>query len=179
MWWQWTHPNANNWSPPGVCKHILELEVWSHMIIRFFLPLFPLRRFDKSFLFWQQGDWGPEDTPSKYSTVWTDLNLLPSVVYFPIIVLIDLYLIQYRYHYYGIGIKESSAYYHSVYSGKGLTRWGNIQPSSSSHRIMRQTGKKSKTVKHKCSWCVSLWSQVFRVQAQKRGMWTCKMFLVE
>ncbi|OXB76488.1 UNVERIFIED_CONTAM: hypothetical protein H355_014532 [Colinus virginianus] len=25
------------------------------------------------------------------------------------------------YHYYGIGIKESSAYYHSVYSGKGLT----------------------------------------------------------
>ncbi|KAK2513638.1 Rfx6 [Columba livia] len=28
-----------------------------------------------------------------------------------------------RYHYYGIGIKESSAYYHSVYSGKGLTRF--------------------------------------------------------
>ncbi|EMP38628.1 DNA-binding protein RFX6 [Chelonia mydas] len=27
------------------------------------------------------------------------------------------------YHYYGIGIKESSAYYHSVYSGKGLTRF--------------------------------------------------------
>uniref|UniRef100_A0A671MGV6 DNA-binding protein RFX6 n=1 Tax=Sinocyclocheilus anshuiensis TaxID=1608454 RepID=A0A671MGV6_9TELE len=27
-----------------------------------------------------------------------------------------------KYHYYGIGIKESSAYYHSVYSGKGLTR---------------------------------------------------------
>ncbi|NXW07470.1 RFX6 protein, partial [Fregetta grallaria] len=26
-----------------------------------------------------------------------------------------------KYHYYGIGIKESSAYYHSVYSGKGLT----------------------------------------------------------
>ncbi|PKU45075.1 dna-binding protein rfx6 [Limosa lapponica baueri] len=30
------------------------------------------------------------------------------------------------YHYYGIGIKESSAYYHSVYSGKGLTRYNNI-----------------------------------------------------
>ncbi|XP_052391673.1 DNA-binding protein RFX6-like [Carassius gibelio] len=28
-----------------------------------------------------------------------------------------------KYHYYGIGIKESSAYYHSVYLGKGLTRF--------------------------------------------------------
>uniref|UniRef100_H3CWH6 DNA-binding protein RFX6 n=1 Tax=Tetraodon nigroviridis TaxID=99883 RepID=H3CWH6_TETNG len=28
-----------------------------------------------------------------------------------------------KYHYYGIGIKESSAYYHSIYSGKGLTRF--------------------------------------------------------
>ncbi|XP_069461341.1 DNA-binding protein RFX6 [Ambystoma mexicanum] len=28
-----------------------------------------------------------------------------------------------KYHYYGIGIKESSEYYHSVYSGKGLTRF--------------------------------------------------------
>ncbi|KAJ3607209.1 hypothetical protein NHX12_026722 [Muraenolepis orangiensis] len=28
-----------------------------------------------------------------------------------------------KYHYYGIGIRESSAYYHSVYSGKGLTRF--------------------------------------------------------
>ncbi|KAM9798241.1 DNA-binding protein RFX6 [Neosynchiropus ocellatus] len=28
-----------------------------------------------------------------------------------------------KYHYYGIGIKESSDYYHSVYSGKGLTRF--------------------------------------------------------
>uniref|UniRef100_A0A8D0C292 DNA-binding protein RFX6 n=1 Tax=Salvator merianae TaxID=96440 RepID=A0A8D0C292_SALMN len=28
-----------------------------------------------------------------------------------------------KYHYYGIGIKESSAYYHSVYSGRGLTRY--------------------------------------------------------
>uniref|UniRef100_A0A8C6NDH2 DNA-binding protein RFX6 n=1 Tax=Melopsittacus undulatus TaxID=13146 RepID=A0A8C6NDH2_MELUD len=32
-----------------------------------------------------------------------------------------------KYHYYGIGIKESSAYYHSVYSGKGLTRYSNIR----------------------------------------------------
>lgn len=28
-----------------------------------------------------------------------------------------------KYHYYGIGIKETSEYYHSVYSGKGLTRF--------------------------------------------------------
>ncbi|GFO39613.1 DNA-binding protein rfx6 [Plakobranchus ocellatus] len=27
-----------------------------------------------------------------------------------------------KYHYYGIGIRETSQYYHSVYSGKGLTR---------------------------------------------------------
>ncbi|KAK3707889.1 hypothetical protein QZH41_017286 [Actinostola sp. cb2023] len=31
------------------------------------------------------------------------------------------------YHYYGIGIKESSAYYHSVYSGKGLTRFSGCK----------------------------------------------------
>ncbi|NXP82207.1 RFX6 protein, partial [Ramphastos sulfuratus] len=31
-----------------------------------------------------------------------------------------------KYHYYGIGIKESSAYYHSVYSGKGLTSCSNV-----------------------------------------------------
>ncbi|NXW13456.1 RFX6 protein, partial [Circaetus pectoralis] len=31
-----------------------------------------------------------------------------------------------KYHYYGIGIKESSAYYHSVYSGKGLTSYFNV-----------------------------------------------------
>ncbi|NXY35034.1 RFX6 protein, partial [Pomatorhinus ruficollis] len=31
-----------------------------------------------------------------------------------------------KYHYYGIGIKESSAYYHSVYSGKGLTSCFNV-----------------------------------------------------
>ncbi|KAL8573109.1 hypothetical protein ACOMHN_027369 [Nucella lapillus] len=28
-----------------------------------------------------------------------------------------------KYHYYGIGIRETSQYYHSVYSGKGLTRF--------------------------------------------------------
>ncbi|XP_012942177.1 DNA-binding protein RFX6 [Aplysia californica] len=28
-----------------------------------------------------------------------------------------------KYHYYGIGIRETSQYYHSVYSGKGLTRY--------------------------------------------------------
>ncbi|NXT33087.1 RFX6 protein, partial [Pelecanoides urinatrix] len=31
-----------------------------------------------------------------------------------------------KYHYYGIGIKESSAYYHTVYSGKGLTSYFNV-----------------------------------------------------
>ncbi|XP_038053265.1 DNA-binding protein RFX6-like isoform X2 [Patiria miniata] len=32
-----------------------------------------------------------------------------------------------KYHYYGIGIKETSAYYHSVYSGKGLTRFSGAR----------------------------------------------------
>ncbi|XP_046859371.1 DNA-binding protein RFX6-like [Xenia sp. Carnegie-2017] len=32
-----------------------------------------------------------------------------------------------KYHYYGIGIKESSTYYHSVYSGKGLTRFSSCK----------------------------------------------------
>jgi hypothetical protein len=32
-------------------------------------------------------------------------------------------ILLYRYHYYGIGIKETSIYYHSVYAGKGLTRY--------------------------------------------------------
>ncbi|KAK3594029.1 hypothetical protein CHS0354_040785 [Potamilus streckersoni] len=34
---------------------------------------------------------------------------------------------QSKYHYYGIGIKETSIYYHSVYSGKGLTRFSGIK----------------------------------------------------
>ncbi|XP_019639148.1 PREDICTED: DNA-binding protein RFX6-like isoform X1 [Branchiostoma belcheri] len=32
-----------------------------------------------------------------------------------------------KYHYYGIGIKETSAYYHSLYSGKGLTRFSGAR----------------------------------------------------
>lgn len=35
---------------------------------------------------------------------------------------LKLYWLPCRYHYYGIGIRETSQYYHSVYSGKGLTR---------------------------------------------------------
>ncbi len=31
-----------------------------------------------------------------------------------------------RYHYYGIGIRETSQYYQSVYSGKGLTRYAFV-----------------------------------------------------
>ncbi|RUS74210.1 hypothetical protein EGW08_018016 [Elysia chlorotica] len=34
---------------------------------------------------------------------------------------------QSKYHYYGIGIKESSIYYQSVYTGKGLTRFSGIK----------------------------------------------------
>ncbi|BFZ05272.1 hypothetical protein BsWGS_08311 [Bradybaena similaris] len=32
-----------------------------------------------------------------------------------------------KYHYYGIGIRETSQYYHSVYSGKGLTRFSGCK----------------------------------------------------
>ncbi|XP_072016199.1 DNA-binding protein RFX6-like [Amphiura filiformis] len=32
-----------------------------------------------------------------------------------------------KYHYYGIGIRETSAYYHTVYSGKGLTRFSGAR----------------------------------------------------
>ncbi|XP_030848887.1 DNA-binding protein RFX6 [Strongylocentrotus purpuratus] len=35
-----------------------------------------------------------------------------------------------KYHYYGIGIKESSAYYHTVYSTKGLTRFSGARLKS-------------------------------------------------
>lgn len=35
-----------------------------------------------------------------------------------------------KYHYYGIGIKETSTYYHSVYSGKGLTRFSGTKIKS-------------------------------------------------
>uniref|UniRef100_T1ILR4 DNA-binding protein RFX6 n=1 Tax=Strigamia maritima TaxID=126957 RepID=T1ILR4_STRMM len=35
-----------------------------------------------------------------------------------------------KYHYYGIGIKETSEYYHTVYSGKGLTRFSGCKMKS-------------------------------------------------
>ncbi|XP_064602079.1 DNA-binding protein RFX6-like [Liolophura sinensis] len=35
-----------------------------------------------------------------------------------------------KYHYYGIGIRETSQYYHSVYSGKGLTRFSGCKLKS-------------------------------------------------
>ncbi|PIK57147.1 putative DNA-binding protein RFX6-like [Apostichopus japonicus] len=34
---------------------------------------------------------------------------------------------QSKYHYYGIGIKKSSIYYHAVYTGKGLTRFSEAK----------------------------------------------------
>ncbi|CAL8318209.1 unnamed protein product [Merluccius merluccius] len=40
-----------------------------------------------------------------------------------------------KYHYYGIGIKESSAYYHSVYSGKGLTRFSGSKLKNEARTI--------------------------------------------
>jgi hypothetical protein len=64
-----------------------------------------------------------------------------------------------RYHYYGIGIKETSTYYHSVYSGKGLTRFV-VVPLPFSHQQNRThsfcfslfrfsgTKVKSKVLKH-------------------------------
>ncbi|NXX82072.1 RFX6 protein, partial [Urocolius indicus] len=50
-----------------------------------------------------------------------------------------------KYHYYGIGIKESSAYYHSVYSGKGLTRYNNITCETKSGGFTRKYSLSSKT----------------------------------
>ncbi|XP_052799431.1 DNA-binding protein RFX6-like [Mya arenaria] len=51
---------------------------------------------------------------------------------------------QSKYHYYGIGIKESSIYYHSVYSGKGLTRFSGIklktEGSSRKYSLNSKTG---------------------------------------
>ncbi|XP_041367036.1 DNA-binding protein RFX6-like [Gigantopelta aegis] len=35
-----------------------------------------------------------------------------------------------KYHYYGIGIRETSQYYHSVYNGKGLTRFSGCKLKS-------------------------------------------------
>eukprot|EP00058_Branchiostoma_floridae_P001682 XP_002587170.1 hypothetical protein BRAFLDRAFT_98859 [Branchiostoma floridae] len=48
------------------------------------------------------------------------------------------------YHYYGIGIKETSIYYHSVYSGRGLTRFSGIkiktEGSSRKYSLSSKTG---------------------------------------
>ncbi|TMS12478.1 DNA-binding protein RFX6 [Larimichthys crocea] len=63
-------------------------------------------------------DSAPEDTPSKVHSSF--ILSFKSNIHFLITVFI---ILTCRYHYYGIGIKESSAYYHSVYSGKGLTRF--------------------------------------------------------
>ncbi|XP_064635175.1 DNA-binding protein RFX6-like, partial [Lineus longissimus] len=50
-----------------------------------------------------------------------------------------------KYHYYGIGIKETSAYYHTVFSGKGLTRFSgcsqrNEEAFSRSYNLSSKTG---------------------------------------
>ncbi|XP_064601308.1 DNA-binding protein RFX6-like [Liolophura sinensis] len=51
---------------------------------------------------------------------------------------------QSKYHYYGIGIKETSIYYHSVYSGKGLTRFSGTkiktEGSSRKYSLSSKTG---------------------------------------
>ncbi|XP_013406929.1 DNA-binding protein RFX6 [Lingula anatina] len=51
---------------------------------------------------------------------------------------------QSKYHYYGIGIKETSVYYHSVYAGKGLTRFSGIkiktEGSSRKYSLSSKTG---------------------------------------
>lgn len=50
-----------------------------------------------------------------------------------------------KYHYYGIGIKESSAYYHSVYSGKGLTRFSGSSIKNEGSFSARKYSLSSKT----------------------------------
>ncbi|KAL9978484.1 hypothetical protein ACROYT_G016005 [Oculina patagonica] len=50
-----------------------------------------------------------------------------------------------KYHYYGIGIKESSAYYHSVYSGKGLTRFSGSKVKNEGSFSIRKYSLSSKT----------------------------------
>lgn len=50
-----------------------------------------------------------------------------------------------KYHYYGIGIKESSAYYHSVYSGKGLTRFSGSKVKNEGSFSARKYSLSSKT----------------------------------
>uniref|UniRef100_A0A8D2IX36 DNA-binding protein RFX6 n=1 Tax=Varanus komodoensis TaxID=61221 RepID=A0A8D2IX36_VARKO len=55
-----------------------------------------------------------------------------------------------KYHYYGIGIKESSAYYHSVYSGKGLTRYGKRFPSSKTGTLLPEFPSAQHLVLDRC-----------------------------
>jgi len=50
-----------------------------------------------------------------------------------------------KYHYYGIGIKESSAYYHSVYSRKGLTRFSGSKVKNEGSFSVRKYSLSSKT----------------------------------
>ncbi|CAH1785628.1 unnamed protein product [Owenia fusiformis] len=50
-----------------------------------------------------------------------------------------------KYHYYGIGIRESSQYYHSVYSGKGLTRFSEGCKMSNEGGFTRKYQLSSKT----------------------------------
>ncbi|GAB6027846.1 DNA-binding protein rfx6 [Chamberlinius hualienensis] len=49
-----------------------------------------------------------------------------------------------KYHYYGIGIKESSEYYHTIYSGKGLTRFSGSK-SKNEGGFTRKYSLSSKT----------------------------------
>lgn len=52
-----------------------------------------------------------------------------------------------KYHYYGVAIKESSTYYHTVYSGRGLTRFSGskfLSENDASRKIM--TSAKSGTL---------------------------------
>ncbi|CAH1785521.1 unnamed protein product [Owenia fusiformis] len=51
---------------------------------------------------------------------------------------------QSKYHYYGVGIKETSIYYHSVYAGRGLTRFSGVkvktEGSSRKYSLSSKTG---------------------------------------
>lgn len=47
----------------------------------------------------------------------------------------------YRYHYYGVGIKETSQYYQSAYTSSGLTRFStaalNSEVSDTKHKLQK------------------------------------------
>lgn len=76
------------------------------------------RLYGKNSLSWPPGGLAPGAIRSKKDQLISDFG---SVIFQHGFLILPVF---FRYHYYGIGIKESSAYYHSVYSGKGLTRWG-------------------------------------------------------